>query len=99
MRSWDLFSDCKHFSKEEYVAYKEWLARNVGVSQYELWTRLAVMKMKKAAGFVGWATYELKDKESEWNKMTLMFSRFAEYASVGGNKTGGFGVVRLGLRA
>jgi len=39
----------------------------------------------------------LKDKESEWNKMTLMFSRFAEYASVGGNKTGGFGVVRLGL--
>jgi CRISPR-associated endoribonuclease Cas6 len=99
MRSWDLFSDCKHFSKEEYVAYKEWLARNAGVSQYELWTRLAFMKNKKAAGFIGWATYELKDKESDWNKVTCMLARFAEYANVGGYRAGGFGVVRLGLRA
>jgi CRISPR/Cas system endoribonuclease Cas6 (RAMP superfamily) len=99
MRSWDLFSDCKHFSKEEYVAYKEWLARNAGVSQYELWTRLAFMKDKKATGFIGWATYELKDKESDWNKATCMLARFAEYANVGGYRAGGFGVVRLGLRA
>jgi hypothetical protein len=45
-----------HFSKEKYVAYKEWLARNVGVSQYELWTCLAVMKTKKAMVFIGWTT-------------------------------------------
>jgi len=32
---------------------------------------LAVMRKKKATGFVGWVTYEVKDKESEWNKIML----------------------------
>jgi len=95
MRVWNLFSDGRRFSKEEYVAYKEWLTENVGVCEYELWTRLAVMRKKKATGFVGWVTYELKDKESEWNEVTFMLARFVEYANVGGNRTGGFGVVRL----
>jgi len=99
MRCWNLFSDCRRFGKEEYVAYKEWLGKNVGVSEYELWTRLAVMRNKKAAGFVGWVKYELKDKESEWNRVTCMLMKFAEYASVGGNRTGGFGVVRLALKS
>ena len=95
LRVWNLFSDCRRFGKEEYVAYKEWLTKNVGVSEYELWTRLAVMRRKKATGFVGWVTYELKDKESEWNKITCMLAKHAEYANVGGNKTGGFGVTRF----
>jgi len=69
------------------------------VSEYELWTKLAVMRAKKATGFVGWVTYELKDKESDWNKTTCMLARFAGYANVGGNRTGGFGVVRLALRS
>jgi len=99
IRVWNLFSDGRRFSKEEYLAYKEWLAKNVGVCEYGLWTRLAVMRKKKATGFVGWVTYEMKDKESEWNKVTFMLARFAEYANVGGNRTGGFGVVRLALRA
>jgi len=97
MRVWNLFSDGRRFGKEEYVAYKEWLTKNVGVSEYELWTRLAVMKekkQKKATGFVGWVTYELKDLESEWNKITCMLAKYAEYANIGGNKTGGFGVTR-----
>jgi CRISPR-associated endoribonuclease Cas6 len=95
MRVWNLFSDSKHFSKDEYLAYKEWLAKNMGVSEYQLWTRLAVMQRKKATGFVGWVTYELKDLESEWNKITYMLAEYAEYANVGGNKTGGFGVTRF----
>jgi CRISPR-associated endoribonuclease Cas6 len=99
MRSWNIFSDSRRFDKEEYLAYKEWLNRNVGVSEYELRTKLALMKRKKATGFTGWATYELKDKESEWNKVTLMLARFAEYANIGGNRTGGFGVARLFLKA
>jgi len=98
MRVWNLFSDGRQFGKEEYVAYKEWLSKNVGVSEYELWTRLAVMRRKKATGFVGWATYELKDKESEWSKMTCMLAKFAEFSNVGGNKTGGFGVTRCVFR-
>jgi len=95
MRVWNLFSDGRRFGKEEYVAYKEWLTKNVGVSEYELWTRLAVMRRKKATGFVGWVTYELKDKESEWNKITCMLAKYAEYANIGGNKTGGFGVTKF----
>jgi len=98
MRVWNLFSDRRRFGKEEYVAYKEWLTKNVGVSEYELWTRLAVMRQKKATGFVGWVTYELKDLESEWNKITCMLAKYAEYANIGGNKTGGFGVVKMHKR-
>jgi len=94
MRCWNLFSDGRRFGKEEYVAYREWLGKNVGVSEYELWTRLAVMKRKKVTGFVGWVTYEMKDKESEWNKITSMLAKYAEYANIGGNKTGGFGVIK-----
>jgi CRISPR-associated endoribonuclease Cas6 len=95
MRVWNLFSDARRFGKEEYLAYKEWLTKNVGVSEYELWTRLVVMRRKKATGFVGWVTYELKDLESEWNKVTCMLAKYAEYANIGGNKTGGFGVTRM----
>jgi hypothetical protein len=28
MRCWNLFSDGRRFSKEEYVAYREWLGKN-----------------------------------------------------------------------
>mgnify|MGYP005835247803 CR=1 FL=1 len=95
MRVWNLFNDGRRFDKEEYVTYKEWLTKNAGVSEYELWTKLALMKQKKAIGFVGRVTYELKDKDSEWNKITCMLAKFAEFANVGGNKTGGFGVTEF----
>lgn len=98
MRVWNLFSDGRRFGKEEYLAYKEWLAKSVGVCEYDLQTRLAVMRKKKATGFVGWVTYEMKDRESEWNRITCMLARFAEYVNAGGNRTGGFGVVRFALK-
>ena len=97
MRCWNLFSDERRFTKEEYVAYKEWLSKNVGVSRYELQTRLAVMRNKKATGFTGWVTYELKDKENQWNKTTHMLARYAEYANIGGNKTAAYGQTTLEL--
>jgi CRISPR/Cas system endoribonuclease Cas6 (RAMP superfamily) len=53
---------------------------------------------KKVTGFVGWVTYETKDEESEWNKMTQALARFAEFANAGGNRTGGFGVVKSALK-
>jgi CRISPR/Cas system endoribonuclease Cas6 (RAMP superfamily) len=56
------------------------------------------MKRKKATGFVGWVTYEIKDKESEWSKTTCMLAKYAEYANIGGNKTGAFGVVKMHKR-
>jgi CRISPR/Cas system endoribonuclease Cas6 (RAMP superfamily) len=56
------------------------IRENIGVCKYELWARLAVMKRKKAAGFVGWVTYEVKDKESEWNRVKCMLDKYAEFA-------------------
>lgn len=95
MRCWNQFSDERRFSKEEYMAYKDWLGKNVGVSRYELQTRLAVMRNKKATGFTGAVTYELKDKENVWSKTTYMLARYAEYANVGGNKTAAYGQTKL----
>jgi len=99
MRCWNLFSDGRRFGKEEYVAYRELLGENVSASEYELWTRLAIMRARKVTGFVVWVTCEIKDEESEWNKMTQVLARFAEFANVWGNRTGGFGVVRLALKS
>lgn len=44
---------------------------------------------------MGWATCEMKDTESEWDRVTLMLARFAEFANVGGNRTGEFGAVHF----
>jgi len=99
MRCWNMFSDERRFSKEEYVAYKGWLAENVGVSRYELQTRCVVMRNKQTAGFAGWVGYEMADREGEWNKITCMLAKFAEYSNIGGNRTGGFGAVTVDLKA
>lgn len=93
MRLWDAYTTAKRYGKEGYVKYKEWVIKNVGETEYELKTRLVHMGRKKAKGFVGWTLYEMKAKD-EWNKVTCMLARFAEYSNVGGNRTGGFGVVR-----
>jgi CRISPR/Cas system endoribonuclease Cas6 (RAMP superfamily) len=31
----------------------------------------------------------------EWNNVTCVLAEFAEYSNVGGNRTGGFGVIRF----
>ena len=95
MRCWNQFSDERRFTKEEYIAYKNWLGKNVGVSRYELHTRLAVMRNKKATGFTGYVTYELGDKENPYNKTTHMLAHYAQYANIGGNKTAAYGQTKL----
>jgi len=95
MRVWNTFSDARRFSKEEFLNYKDWLTKNVGVCEYKLWTRLAVMRERKAVGFMGWASYEMKDLSNEWGKVTVMLARYAEYSSIGGNKTAGYGVTKF----
>jgi CRISPR/Cas system endoribonuclease Cas6 (RAMP superfamily) len=92
MRCWNQFSDGRRFSKEEYVAYKHWLQKNVGVSRYELQTRIgSVRKNQRTAGFIGTVTYELGNKENPYNKTTHMLAKYAEYANIGGNKTAAYG--------
>jgi CRISPR/Cas system CSM-associated protein Csm3 (group 7 of RAMP superfamily) len=36
----------------------------------------------------------MKDKESEWNRITCMLAKYAELANIGGNKTEGYGVTK-----
>jgi CRISPR/Cas system endoribonuclease Cas6 (RAMP superfamily) len=57
------------------------------------------MRNKRPAGFTGWVTRELKDKENPWNKTTHMLAQYAEYANIGGNKTAAYGQTKLLLRS
>jgi len=45
-------------------------------------------------GVIGWAEYEM-DERGEWNVVTIALARFAEYSNIGGNRTRGFGEVKL----
>jgi CRISPR/Cas system endoribonuclease Cas6 (RAMP superfamily) len=92
-----MFSDYKMFGKEEFSEYRDWLLKNICVSQHRLSTRIAYMGDKKAVGFVGWAAYEMKTRD-ECNKVTLVLARFAEYSNIGGNRTGGFGVTKVRIK-
>lgn len=94
MRLWNVYTTEKKYGKKEYLEYKEWLTKNVGVAEHRLKTRLTHMGRKKTTGFVGWATYEVRAKD-DWNNLTCVLARFAEYSNIGGNRTGGFGVVNL----
>jgi CRISPR-associated endoribonuclease Cas6 len=95
MRLWNLYSTAKKYSKEEFKEYKKWLTGNLGVTQHKLETKMAEMGRKKAVGFVGWAAYETRDLESPYYRTTQTLAKFAEYSNIGGNRTGGFGVVKI----
>jgi len=97
MRLWNSFSDGRRFSKEEVGEYKDWLLKYVGVSKHRLQTRIAYMGEKKATGFIGWVAYEMKEMD-EWNRVTCVLARYAEYSNIGGNRTGGFGVTELKIK-
>lgn len=49
-------------------------------------TRLTVMRNKKAKGFTGTVTYDLRDKENAYNRTTHMLAHYAEYTNIGRNK-------------
>ena len=78
--------------------YRAWISKSLGVSGHELSTRQVLMGKKKALGFTGWASYEALGG-GEWAKLTWLMAKFAEYSNVGGNRTGGFGVVRFEPKA
>ena len=91
MRLWDQCTTTKKFGKEKLREYKDWLTKNMGVTEYKLKTKLAKMGKKKTTGFVGWVTYEMRTTD-EWSKITHTLAKYAEYSNIGGNRTGGFGV-------
>ena len=94
MRLWNEYTTAIKFSKEELMEYKTWLTKNTGVTGYELKTKPPIiMGKKKVNGFIGWAIYKMEENE-KWNKVTDMLAKFAEFSNIGGNRTGGFGVVK-----
>jgi len=93
LRLWNEYSTGRRYGKEEFIGYRKWLTRELGVSEHRLATRLAHMGKKKATGFVGWVTYESRTS-NQWDKLTATLARFAEYSNIGGNRTGGFGATR-----
>lgn len=91
LKLWNRFSGRGGLDPSEYRA---WIEGNLGVSAHRISTRRVLMGKKKAIGFSGWASYEAIGG-GDWAKLTWAMARFAEYSNVGGNRTGGFGVVRF----
>ncbi|MEM2365278.1 MAG: CRISPR-associated endoribonuclease Cas6 [Candidatus Bathyarchaeia archaeon] len=75
--------------------YRAWIDGNLGISGYELATHRVLMGKKKALGFTGWASYKVRGEGDDWARLTWLMAKFAEYSNVGGNRTGGFGVVKF----
>lgn len=42
---------------------------------------------------------QVKDLENKWNKITCTLAKYAEYANIRGDKTGGFGVTKPAIRS
>lgn len=59
MRLWDTYTTARRYGKEEYVEYREWLSKNVGVAEHRLKTRLVYMGRKKATGFVEYTKFNV----------------------------------------
>lgn len=93
MKLWNTFSDRK-YRDEDVDAYRIWLERMLTEAEYRLRTTMAYMGKKKSPGFLGWITYHTDDL-TEWSRVTYTLAKFAEYANIGGNRTGGFGVVKF----
>ena len=69
-----------------------------GVNEMSYRNDCTFVRNKKATGFTGYVTYELKDKENQWNKTTHMLAQYAEYANIGGNKTAAYGQIKFMLK-
>jgi len=70
-----------------------WIDRNIVINDYATFTkRVFLSKSRPINGFKGWVVYRFKENTAFffWIKVLLEYSR---YSNVGGNRTGGMGVV------
>jgi len=95
LRVWNKFSEEK-ISRDDFKDYKRWLSGEVGVIRYDLNTvTINAERAKAKLGFVGNAFYEINDHE--YSKITHTLLSFAEFSNVGGGRTAGMGVVKVGI--
>jgi CRISPR-associated endoribonuclease Cas6 len=100
INTWKAFSPVKFDCR----GFREWVDKSVMISGYLLktWKPIDIGSGRWLIGFTGWCNYKItknKDynmKEHEgWCRLTYTLGMFAEIANVGGNRTGGFGVVKF----
>lgn len=80
-------------------AYCSWVEENIMISGYDLHTcrPINIGNGRKVFGFLGHCNYNIRtDSSSDHTKycrITHKLGKFAEFTNLGGNRTGGFGVV------
>ena len=98
---WNEFSPIK-FDKK---TFRDWVEKSIAVSGYKLQKPLKTIDIGRGraiSGFSGWCAYRFfphKEFNEALNKnhLKLLYTlcRFGEFSNVGGNRTGGFGVIKF----
>ncbi len=96
-RLWLKFNPAVKSTKKGFEDYKNWLFTNVGITAHDLYTVAVPFGKKKATGFKGWVEYSLQELD-DGNRLTVSLTRFARYSNIGGNRTGGFGVIAFAVQ-
>jgi len=101
LKLWNTFSPIA-FDKK---SFREWVEKSIGVSGYHLRRSLKPIDIgrgRSVGGFTGWCAYkffpnkEYNDRTNkEYLKLLYTLCKFGEFSNVGGNRTGGFGVIKF----
>lgn len=91
-----LISTARQLTNASYPRPEE-LARLVYISGLDIKTsKIKEMKHKAPTGFVGWIKLRMKEGISEEAKKTISgLLRLGEITNIGGNRSGGYGVIEL----
>lgn len=76
--------------------YRDWVNRNVHVSDYKLRTvKVPLGRGRVVVGFIGNVTYQIQNSDRHLSPLTYALARFAEFCNVGKNRTAGLGRVMI----
>jgi len=92
VRSWNRYAPA--VLQIDKVALRDFVTRQVMVSDYELHTARAVFATHAQKGFMGSCTYQLKSNEGCAPQLVAL-AEYARYAGVGSKTTSGMGQARM----
>ena len=100
LKLWNTFSPIK-FDRR---TFRDWVDKSIAVSGYSLRRPIKPIDIgrgRAVSGFRGWCAYRFfpyKDYKGTMNenhlKLIHTLCRFGEFSNIGGNRTGGFGVIK-----
>ena len=101
LRLWNEFSPIKFDRK----TFRGWVEGSIAVSGYHLRRDMKPIDVgggRAVGGFKGWCAYKFFPSEEyeerthrDFLKLLYTLCRFGEFSNVGGNRTGGFGVIKF----